>query len=120
MAKTKNNFLTVSGGALTGLINGLLGAGGGMLAVPFLEISGIGKKQAHASAVAVIMPLSLLSAVLYLLNGSVTAGEAVKYVPWGLIGAAAGTYLLKKLPDKWIRRLFALFMIWAGVRIFMR
>ena len=120
MKDKTNTLLTVGGGLLTGFVNGLLGAGGGMLAVPILERFDIEKKKAHASAVAVIMPLSLFSAVLYLINGSVTIGDAVKYVPWGLLGAAVGTFLLKKLPDKWIRRMFSVFMIWAGIRLFMR
>ncbi len=120
MKEKTNALLTTGGGLLIGFVNGLLGAGGGMLAVPILERSNLEKKKAHASAVAVIMPLSLLSAVLYLINGSVTVGDAVKYIPWGLLGAAVGTFLLKKLPDKWIRRLFAIFMIWAGIRLFMR
>ncbi len=120
MRRKSETLLKVGGGLLTGFVNGLLGAGGGMLAVPILEKSDLEKKKAHASAVAVIMPLSLFSAVLYLINGSVTVSDAVKYIPWGLLGAAVGTFLLKKLPDKWIRRLFAVFMIWAGIRLFMR
>ena len=119
--KNKNNtLLTVGGGLLTGFINGLLGAGGGMLTVPILEKANLEKKKAHASAVAVIMPLSLFSAILYLVNGNVTVNDALKYVPWGLLGAGVGTFLLKKLPDKWLKRIFAIFMIWAGIRLFMR
>lgn len=120
MKEKTNNLLTVGGGLLTGFVNGLFGAGGGMLSVPILGKYGLKKKESHASAVAVIMPLSLFSATLYLLNGSVTINDAVKYIPWGLLGAAVGTLLLKKLPDKWIRRIFAIFMIWAGITLFMR
>ncbi len=120
MKEKTNNLLTVGGGLLAGFVNGLLGAGGGMLSVPILERSNLEKKKAHASAVAVIMPLSLFSATLYLINGSVTVSDAVKYIPWGLLGAAAGTLLLKKLPDKWIRRIFAIFMIWAGITLLTR
>ncbi len=120
MNKKRTTLLTIFGSILIGFVNGLLGAGGGMLAVPVLEKHGIKRKNAHASAVAAILPISLLSAVLYLMNGSVTVGDAVKYIPWGLIGAALGTFVLKKLPDKWLRIIFSLFMIWAGIRIFMR
>lgn len=91
-----------------------------MLAVPALQKCGLERKKAHANSVAVIMPLSLFSAVLYLINGNVTLSDALPFVPWGLIGAAVGTFLLRKLPDKWIRRLFAIFMIWAGIRLLMR
>lgn len=120
MKKVSENLKSVAGGLIAGFANGLLGAGGGMLAVPALQKSGLGRKEAHANSVAVIMPLSLFSAVLYLVNGSVTVSDALLFVPWGLIGAAVGTFLLRKLPDKWIRRLFAVFMIWAGIRLLTR
>lgn len=113
-------LLIISGGLLTGFVNGLFGAGGGMLSVPILGKYGLKKKESHASAVAVIMPLSIFSATLYLLNGSVTINDAVKYVPWGLLGATTGTFILKQLPDKWIRKVFSIFMIWAGITLFMR
>ena len=49
---TKNNKLfTAVAGLGIGLINGLLGAGGGMLAVPLLKKMGLSQKQAHANAV---------------------------------------------------------------------
>ncbi len=118
--KTKKFFLTVLGGTAAGFANGLLGAGGGMLAVPILKKHGLKTKEAHSNSVAVIMPLSLFSAVMYLLNGSVKLSSARPFIPWGLLGAAAGTLLLKKLPDKWIKRLFAAFMIWAGVRLMLK
>ncbi len=116
----KSKLYAVVGGALAGFCNGLLGAGGGMLIVPSLIRCGLERRQAHRSSVAVILPLSAFSAALYLFSDSVEIGDAVPFLPWGLIGAALGTFALKKLSDKWIRRCFALFMIWAGVRLFMR
>lgn len=52
-------------GILVGAVNSLLGAGGGMVAVPLLRQSGLTQKQAQASSVAVILPLSLISAGIY-------------------------------------------------------
>ena len=120
MKRKIKTLFTIGGGLLAGFVNGLFGAGGGMLSVPILEKFNLEKKKAHASAVAVIMPLSLYSATLYLINGNVTVNDAVKYVPWGLLGAGVGTLLLKNLPDKWIRRIFAIFMIWAGITLLTR
>ena len=46
-------------GAATGAANGLFGGGGGMIAVPLLRAQGLEEKRAHATAIAVILPVSL-------------------------------------------------------------
>lgn len=116
----KHLLFTAAGGLAVGLINGLLGAGGGMLAVPILAKAGLSQREAHAGSLAVILPLSLFSAGLYLSAGRVAVSDAAVYLPGGLLGAAVGALLLRRIPDKWLRRVFALFMIWAGVRLFLR
>ena len=52
------------GGGVTGLLNGLFGSGGGMVAVPLLEHGGLEPARAHATSIAVILPLTALSAEL--------------------------------------------------------
>ena len=53
-------------GAACGLLNGLFGAGGGMAAVPLLKAGGLPQKKAHATSLAVILPLAAVSAAFYL------------------------------------------------------
>lgn len=116
----KQALFAVGGGALVGVLNGMLGAGGGMIAVPLLKKLGLRQTDAHATAVAVIFPLSLLSVAAYfLLDRFEPRGAAVYLLP-GAAGALAGSLLLAKIPAKWLRKIFACFMIWAGVRMIMR
>lgn len=110
----------LSGGAVIGLINGLLGAGGGMLAVPFLNKLGLSAKKAHATSIAIILPVSVISATAYLIRGDVKLADAGIYLLPGAGGALLGALLLGRIPDKWLRRLFGIFMIWAGVRLLLR
>ena len=117
---TFRKWILPLGGVLTGFLNGLFGAGGGMSAVPVLKASGLNTNSAHANSVAVIVPLSAFSATLYLLNGSVSIADAVPYIPSGLIGSAVGALLLHKIPSKWLRRIFGGFVLWAGIRLLMR
>ena len=112
--------LLFAGGLLVGVLNGLLGAGGGMLAVPLLRKSGLNTKQCHGSSIAVILPVSLFSAVLYLTGGRVQMTDVLPYLPAGLAGAALGGLLLNRLPQTAVRMLFAGFMIWSGIRLLMR
>ena len=113
----KKRLISVVFGLFIGLINGLLGAGGGMLAVPALKYSGLSQKEAHENAVAVILPLTLLSAILYVVNGRVSFSDALIYLPGGLIGSLLGTFLMKKISNIWLTRIFGGFMIFAGVKM---
>ncbi|MCL2300087.1 MAG: TSUP family transporter [Firmicutes bacterium] len=117
MNKKKQTILSIAGGALVGVLNGMLGAGGGMLVVPMLKKLGLEQTRAHATAVAVIFPLSVLSAAAYLLLGHYELAQAAAYLLPGAAGALAGGLLLPKIPAKWLRKLFACFMVWAGIRL---
>lgn len=116
----KKKTITIISGIIIGIINGLLGAGGGMLAVPALKKLGCSQKDAHRNAVAVILPLTVFSAVLYLVDGRVAVSDALIYIPGGLAGAILGTFLLKKISAKWLGIIFSAFMIYSGVRLILR
>ena len=107
-------------GILIGLVNGLMGAGGGMLTVPLLKKCGLEQKEAHSNAVAVILPITAVSALLYLIKGYVNISDALLFVPTGIIGSLIGAYLLKKISPKWLKKLFGGFMIYAGIRLLLK
>lgn len=119
-SKHKQNLKIAIIGSLVGFVNGILGAGGGMLAVPLLKKSGFDTKQSHTNAIAVILPITLISAIMYLVKGLVSIKDAYVYMPTGLLGALIGTYLLKKISSKWLIRLFGALMIYAGVRLLLK
>ena len=119
--KLKKNMIKASFmGALIGVINGLFGAGGGMLAVPILKKEGLSQKEAHANAIAVILPITLVSAVMYILKDNVKISDALIYLPTGLLGAVLGTVCLKKISPLWLKRIFGGFMVYAGVRLLIK
>ncbi|MDD6175775.1 MAG: sulfite exporter TauE/SafE family protein [Firmicutes bacterium] len=105
------------GGFAAGVINGLLGAAGGLAVVPALRKAGASVRQSHATSVAVILPVSILSAVLYLHGGRFSFSDALPYLPGGVLGAAFGAWLLPKLPADLLRRIFGGFMLWAAIRL---
>ncbi len=117
----KKGLLLAAGGFLIGVINGLLGAGGGMLAVPLLsKACGLERQEAHMNSVAVILPITLVSVGVYLFKGSVQLSDALCFVPPGLLGALLGTVALGKIPSNRLKLIFGGFMIWAGIRLVMR
>ena len=116
----KENLISAVSGLAIGAVNGLFGAGGGMLAVPFLKKLGFEQKSAHANAVAVILPISIISAVLYLNKDYVNLSDAFIYIPTGILGSVAGTFALKRISAKWLKRIFGGFMVYAGIRLLLR
>lgn len=118
--KIKNNLKFVSLGVTVGLVNGMFGAGGGMLAVPLLKKSGLTQKSAHANAIAVILPITIISAILYLVKGNVTLGDSLIYIPTGLLGSIIATFALQKISNAFLQKIFAVFMIYAGVRLLLK
>ena len=100
-----------------GVINGLLGAGGGMVVVPLLSAMGVRGKRSHATALMVIVPLSAVSAVLYLVQGRVGFADALPWLPGSLLGAYLGSRLMPKIATGWLKLLFGGLMLWGGVRL---
>lgn len=110
---SKNSLL----GGLIGAVNGFFGAGGGLVCVPLLMKMGFERKDAHANAVAVIFPITLISAINYLLQGHTQISESLIYLPGGIMGAVAGTCIMKKISPALIKKIFGAFMVWAGWRL---
>ena len=107
-------------GILIGLINGTIGAGGGLIAVPMLKSGGLTQKESHSSAIAVLLPVSIVSAITYLSAGHVSLSDATPFILPSVGGAIMGTVLLHKIPTRLLKKIFAGFMIYAGVRLFLR
>ena len=105
-------------GTVVGAANSLFGGGGGMIAVPLLIKTGLDEKRAHATAILVILPVSLLSFLLYAFRGyaelSVLVPTALGVTAGGILGAK----LLGKLPVKTVNILFAILQALAGVFLF--
>ncbi len=104
-------------GTLCGFLNGFFGSGGGVVAVPILEKEGCPPNEAHATSVALIFLLSLLTAAFYGFSGGLDFAGAWKYIPWGVIGAVTGSIFLKKIKAQWLKRLFGGVVTAAAVRM---
>ena len=106
----------LAGGA-AGLANGFFGGGGGMLLVPLLKNQcGLDQRRAFATSVAVILPLCLLSSVIYFFRGGLDVTVALPYLAGGLVGGFIGGKLFRRLNMDWLRRGFALLILYGGVK----
>ena len=107
-------------GFVTGAANGLFGSGGGTIAVPAMVLLlGADEHKAHATAISIILPLTVMSVFFYVVNSYVDWPLTVKVVTGGLVGGYVGAKLLGKCPAKLLGKLFGAFMIFAGIRMLM-
>lgn len=103
-------------GGICGLLNGFFGSGGGVVAVPILEKE-CDPNEAHATSVALIFILSLVTAIFYGFSGNLDFAGAWEYIPWGVLGAIAGAIFLKKIKPRILKRLFGAVITAAAVRM---
>ena len=113
--KDKCKYLVI--GACAGAANGFFGSGGCLFLVPlFTSWLGMQQKQAFATSVAVIFPLSAVSAIIYFWKGGIELSAAMPY----LLGGAAGGLLsglgFSRVSVPLLRKAFALLLLWGGIR----
>lgn len=105
-------------GAAAGLINGLMGAGGGMILVPLLvRWCGLEDKHAFATAISIILPLSVVSIVVYALRAPLPFSDAWPYLAGGLAGGLLGGLLFKRMSANLLHKLLGAFILWGGVQL---
>lgn len=113
----KKFFLSIITGVISGFVNGMFGGGGGMIVVPMLEnCLDYKSKNAHATAILIILPLSILSGILYANFGNFNLQIGIPVAIGVLVGGVIGAFALKKLSSKWIVLIFSLVMATAGAK----
>ena len=113
----KKNYKYIVTGLLAGIPNGFFGAGGGMILVPlFCRWLELPEKKAFATCVAVIFPLCVVSAVVYFLRCALPLAQALPYLVGGAAGGLVGGRLFQNVPNVWLRRIFAVFLLYGAWR----
>ncbi len=105
-------------GLITGAANGLFGSGGGTIVVPaMVMLLNVEEHKAHATAISIILPLTVVSACLYVSNNLVNWEITLPVMLGGMAGGYLGAKLLNICPANVLRKIFAVFMILASFRM---
>ena len=104
-------------GAVTGVLNGFFGGGGGMALVPLLRgWIKLEDASAFATSVAVMLPLCAVSAAAYFCRGGIDLRAAWPFLLGGLAGGVISGLSFKRVPPKLLVRAFALLILFGGLR----
>ena len=113
---TKQTLLLCGVGVLGGVINGLFGAGAGLLLVPLIKlVAKLDEKKVHATTLGCVMFMCVASSIVFLINKQVDFNLTLWCFIGSLIGAILGTFLLQKFKNKVINLIFSVLLITAGV-----
>ncbi|MHC4710593.1 MAG: sulfite exporter TauE/SafE family protein [Planctomycetota bacterium] len=115
--------VSVTGGAM-GLVAGLLGIGGGPVAIPLLQrLSNLPLRRSIATSSAVMVLTATVGAARKNLTLAQVTDEPLReslltaacLAPTAVLGALIGAWLTHHLPVRWVRLAFTLLMIWASL-----
>lgn len=73
--------------------------------------------KAHATAVAVMLPLTVVSCAIYLFMYELELMTALWVTAGGAIGGILGAKFLQKLSSAWLHKIFGGIMIFAAIRM---
>lgn len=114
---TDSRWQIAAAGVLAGAVNGLFGAGGGMVLIPLLTaLTSIDDKNIFPASISIILPICLVSLCMTAFSEPIPLSQAFPY----LIGSAAGGILSGKLGNKipvnWLHKGLGILIIWGGFR----
>lgn len=109
----KSHLVLALAGAAAGVVNGLFGAGGGMVLLPLIA-NHIPEEELFPSSLAIITPISIAS--LLLSAQSLPWTQAWPYLLGGIPGGLLAAKLAPKIHAKWLHRILGGLILYAGVR----
>ena len=102
--------------AAAGAINGLFGAGGGLVLVPLLGTRvGLEEQERFPSSIAIMAPVCIVS---LLISGrwGLTFMQLLPYLLGSIIGGVAAGLWGKRIPQVWLHRFLGGIILWGGIR----
>ena len=110
---TQRDFLfSIAGCVFGGFISSLLGVGGGVFFVPILALLiGLPQRTSAATSTFLIGLTAATSAIIYFRQGQMDLDVSIPAAVGILLGAQLGARISGKVPDLFLRRMFAVVKI---------
>ena len=112
---TKSTIGYILAGTCAGLVTGILGAGGGMVLIPLLQLlAKTPEESLFPSSVAIILPTVI--AALLSARRQLPILDALPYLIGSCLGGVAAGIWGQKIPTVWLHRFLGILVLWGGVR----
>lgn len=110
----------LAAGAGAGAVNGLFGAGGGMVLVPALQLlTDLSGRELFPTSVAVVSPVCLVSLGVYALDSGLPWAAAWPYLIGSALGGLGAGLLGRRIPTGLLHKALGLLILWGGIRSFL-
>ena len=105
-------------GLFAGIASGLFASGGGMILVPaFMYLLNLKDVESRATSIICILPMVVTSGFFYYKNNYIDWRIGLLCAIGGIAGGILGAKLLNKLPVKYLKIAFTVFLIYASYKI---
>lgn len=112
----RKKLSSILAGLAAGAVNGLLGAGGGMVLVPLLCAgSDLEEEEIFSSSIVIILPICLVS-LLVSSGGPLPWSAAWPYLLGAIPGGLLAGILGRRIPTTWLHRLLGIMILYGGFR----
>ena len=113
----KYTFNIALAGAVAGAVNGLFGAGGGMILVPLLTMHReLKEDEIFPSSISIILPICLVSLIFTAIGEGVDYSVSLPYLIGSALGGILAGLLGKRIPTVWLHRGLGILILWGGYR----
>ena len=107
----------VLAGSSAGVLNGLFGAGGGMVLAPLLgTLTDLEENTIFPCSVAILFPVCIISLLFSQGWENFSLSQAIPYLLGSLTGGIAAGILGKHIPVIWLHRVLGCLILWGGIR----
>jgi uncharacterized membrane protein YfcA len=109
-------------GLLVGVLSGMVGIGGGIVIVPVLVyLGGMSQHKAQGTSLgALLAPIGVLAFWEYYKAGNVDVKAAILIAVTFTIGGYFGGRFAQHISEPMLRKVFAMMLILAGIRMLMK
>ena len=104
-------------GGLAGIVNGLFGAGGGMILVPLLtKLTDLEDREIFPASISIILPMCVITLAISAIQAPLPWNTALPYLIGSVFGGILAGLIGRKIPTTWLHRGLGILILWGGFR----
>ena len=103
-------------GSAAGCVNGLFGAGGGMVLIPLLSKTDLEEQEVFPASISIILPMTVITLIISSRMTPLPWASAFPYLIGSAIGGILAGLFGKKIPVLWLHRILGVLILYGAWR----